>query len=230
MDKRFNNLDVFVDVDKFDIYKNHLQEVNKVLNLTAITDDEGIYLKHFYDSLLIEKHIPKNASLCDIGSGAGFPGLVLAIARPDLKVTLVEPTLKRCNFLNEVIELLDLNNVIVLNERAEDLANDYREQFGVVTARAVAYLDILSELCLPLVKSGGVFVAMKGAKGIEELNISKNAIRILGGNVQVIDELYDEDLGSRINIVVDKIANTPGKYPRNYGRIKKTPLSGRKNG
>ncbi|NMB18855.1 MAG: 16S rRNA (guanine(527)-N(7))-methyltransferase RsmG [Erysipelothrix sp.] len=230
MDKRFNNLDVFVDVDKFDIYKNHLQEVNKVLNLTAITDDEGIYLKHFYDSLLIEKHIPKNASLCDIGSGAGFPGLVLAIARPDLKVTLVEPTLKRCNFLNEVIELLDLNNVIVLNERAEDLANDYREEFDVVTARAVAYLDILSELCLPLVKPGGLFVAMKGAKGIEELNISKNAIRILGGNVQVIDELYDEDLGSRINIVVDKTANTPGKYPRNYGRIKKTPLSGRKNG
>ena len=211
-------------------YKAHIQKINQVLNLTAIDDDEGIYLKHFYDSLLIHDKIEKNQSLCDVGSGAGFPGLVLAIARLDIKVTLIEPTTKRTNFLQEVVAMCDLKNVTILNGRAEDLIEDLRESFDVVTARAVAYLDILSELCMPFVKVGGLFIAMKGAKGEEELKESKKAIKILGGEVESIETIEKENLGSRININIRKTSKTHTKYPRNYGRIKKTPLSGRKHG
>jgi len=228
--EKINSLNLKVDFKKLDLYKEHIQKVNQVLNLTAIDDDEGIYLKHFYDSLLIEKHLKPGISLCDVGSGAGFPGLVLAIARPDIHVTLMEPTLKRCNFLNEVISLLDLKNVVVLEKRAEDAIVDYREFFDVVTARAVAYLDILSELCVPFVKKEGLFIAMKGAKGLEELEVSEKALKKLGASVLALEELFDEELGSRINILIKKDTKTPLKYPRNYGRIKKTPLSGRKNG
>lgn len=227
---QLKQLNLNLDFNKLDLYKEHIQKVNQVLNLTAIDDDEGIYLKHFYDSLLIEKHLSPGISLCDVGSGAGFPGLVLAIARPDIHVTLMEPTLKRCNFLNEVIELLALDNVVVLEKRAEDAIVEYRESFDVVTARAVAYLDILSELCVPFVKKDGLFIAMKGAKGLEELEISEKALKKLGASVLAVEELFEEELGMRINILIKKDTKTPLKYPRNYGRIKKTPLSGRKNG
>lgn len=210
-------------------YKNHIQKINQVLNLTAIDDDEGIYLKHFYDSLLIHKEIKEGQTLCDIGSGAGFPGLVLAISRPDIKVTLIEPTTKRTNFLHEVAQMCELENVTIINGRAEDVIDEYREHFDVVTARAVAYLDILSELCLPFVKVGGLFIAMKGAKGKEELEISKKAIKILGGTVESSTNIEKENLGSRINLNIRKTSKTHTKYPRNYGRIKKTPLSGRKH-
>ncbi len=214
---------------RFEKYKKHIQDINKVLNLTAIDDDEGIYLKHFYDSLLINKHISIDAKVCDIGSGAGFPGLVLAIARPDIHVTLVEPTTKRTNFLSEVVAMCELDNVTVLNHRAEDIIDDLRESFDVVTARAVAYLDILSELCIPFVKVGGLFIAMKGAKGEEEYQVSKNAIALLGAKLESVDTLDIQSLGERINLNIRKTSKTPTKYPRNYGRIKKTPLSGRKN-
>ncbi len=214
---------------RFEKYKEHIQKINQVLNLTAIDDDEGIYLKHFYDSLLINKHIKENALVCDVGSGAGFPGLVLAIARPDIKVTLIEPTTKRTNFLSEVVAMCELDNVTVVNGRAEDVIEDLRESFDIVTARAVAYLDILSELCMPFVKVGGLFIAMKGAKGEEELEESKKAIKILGGELQSIDTMDISELGERINLNIKKTSKTHTKYPRNYGRIKKTPLSGRKN-
>lgn len=230
--EKLESLDIQVDslmTSRFEMYKNHIQKINQVLNLTAIDDDAGIYSKHFYDSLLINKHIKDNASVCDIGSGAGFPGLVLAIARPDIKVSLVEPTTKRTNFLSEVVAMCELDNVTVLNARAEDIIDDLRESFDVVTARAVAYLDILSELCLPFVKVGGLFVAMKGAKGHEEYEVSQKAIKILGGELESIDNLEVEPLGERINLNIRKTSKTPAKYPRNYGRIKKTPLSGRKN-
>ncbi len=230
--KEIASLGIQVDAlmtQKFEIYKEHIQKINKVLNLTAITDDEGIYLKHFYDSLLIHKDIEPNNSLCDVGSGAGFPGLVLAIARPDIDVTLIEPTTKRTNFLEEVVSLCELDNVTVINGRAEDVVVDLRESFDVVTARAVAYLDILSELCMPFVKIGGQFIAMKGSKGKEEVEISSKAIQTLGGKVESMNEIEDEKMGLRINVKIRKISKTHIKYPRNYGRIKKTPLSGRKN-
>lgn len=226
---KLKSLNLNLNLKQFEIYKNHIQEINKVLNLTAIDDDEGIYLKHFYDSLLIEKYLKKDSTLCDIGSGAGFPGLVIAIARPDISVTLIEPTLKRCNFLNEVIAMLGLKNVVVLNARAEEAVIDLRESFDVVTARAVAYLDVLSELCIPFVKMGGYFIAMKGAKGLEELEVSKIAIEKLGAVIVEVETLVEDELGERINLLIEKTKKTPLKYPRNYGRIKKTPLSGRKN-
>lgn len=226
---KLKSLNLNLNLKQFEIYKNHIQEINKVLNLTAIDDDEGIYLKHFYDSLLIEKYLKKDSTLCDIGSGAGFPGLVIAIAKPDISVTLIEPTLKRCNFLNEVIAMLGLKNVVVLNARAEEAVIDLRESFDVVTARAVAYLDVLSELCIPFVKMGGYFIAMKGAKGLEELEVSKIAIEKLGAVIVEVETLVEDELGERINLLIEKTKKTPLKYPRNYGRIKKTPLSGRKN-
>lgn len=210
---------------QFLLYKNLIQEVNKVLNLTGIDDDEGIYLKHFYDSLLISPMIKTNATVCDIGSGAGFPGIVLAIARPDIHMTCVEPTTKRTTFLTRVVEECGLNNVTVLNERAEDIIDTYRESFDVSTARAVAYLDILSELCLPFVKLGGVFIAMKGSKGLEEFNEAKKAVKILGGKLLKAHQFNDDIMGERYNLEITKIKKTPKKYPRSYAKIKKTPLS-----
>ncbi len=214
---------------QFSLYKNLIQEVNKVLNLTAIDDDEGIYLKHFYDSLLIEEFLEKGSSVCDIGSGAGFPGLVLAIARPDLQITCVEPTTKRTNFLSRVCEEAGLNNVTVLNERAEDIIETYRESFDYVTARAVAYLDILAELSIPFIKVGGIFIAMKGSKGMEELEVSQKALNKL--NAELIDSHFytDEVLGDRYILEIKKKAKTPKLYPRTYAKIKKTPLSGRRS-
>lgn len=212
---------------QFFLYKNLIQEVNKVLNLTAIDDDAGIYHKHFYDSLLISPLIKENTTICDIGSGAGFPGIVLAIARPDIHMTCVEPTTKRTNFLNRVVDECGLKNVTVVNERAEDYISEKRESFDYSTARAVAYLDILSELCLPFVKIGGVFIAMKGQKGLEEYDVSKKAISILGGSFKASHKFEDDVMGERYNLEILKNKKTPNKYPRSYAKIKKTPLSGR---
>ncbi|QIK69054.1 16S rRNA (guanine(527)-N(7))-methyltransferase RsmG [Erysipelothrix sp. HDW6C] len=213
--------------EQFLTYKNLIQEVNKVLNLTGIDDDAGIYHKHFYDSLLIAPAMKPQATLADIGSGAGFPGIVIAIARPDIHVTCIEPTTKRTNFLSRVVEACNLSNVTILNERAEDVIVNARESFDYATARAVAYLDILSELCIPFIKVGGVFLAMKGARGLEEYEESKKAITILGGELLRTHEFNDDVLGERFNLEIVKIKNTPKKYPRSYAKIKKTPLSGR---
>lgn len=210
-------------------YKILIQEVNKYLNLTAIDDEEGIYLKHFWDSMLISELIPLNSSVCDIGSGAGFPGLVLAIARPDINIVCVEPTGKRSDFLQRVANELGLKNVEVINDRAENIAMDRRESFDCVTARAVAHLDILSELCIPLLKVKGIFIAMKGQRALEELEVSKKAMEKLG--VSLVQENYneDDDLGLRYNLQFVKNKKTPKQYPRTYAKIKKTPLSGRPN-
>ena len=214
---------------QFSLYKDLIQEVNQVLNLTAIDDDEGIYLKHFYDSLLIASFLKEGTSVADVGSGAGFPGLVLAIARPDLTITCIEPTTKRTNFLSRVCEEANITNVIVLNERAEDIIDQYRETFDYVTARAVAYLDILAELCIPFLKVGGMFIAMKGSKGLEELEVSQKAIAILNAKFQVSTFFDDEILGERYILEIEKIGKTHKKFPRNYAKIKKTPLSGRES-
>lgn len=210
-------------------YKNLIQEVNQYLNLTAIDDDEGIYLKHFWDSMLISELIPKNASVCDIGSGAGFPGIVLAIARPDITMVCVEPTGKRSDFLQRVSTELKLLNVEVVNDRAEHIAADRRESFDCVTARAVAHLDILSELCIPLLKVDGIFIAMKGQRALEELEVSQSAIKKLGAVLVKENYHNDEALGLRYNLEFIKNRKTPKQYPRSYAKIKKTPLSGRNN-
>lgn len=230
--KEVENLGIHVSEsiqEQFITYKNLIQEVNKVLNLTGIDDDEGIYHKHFYDSLLIAPMMDMNKTLVDVGSGAGFPGIVIAIARPDLQVTCVEPTTKRTQFLSRVVSECGLKNVIILNARAEDIIDSLRESFDYATARAVAYLDILSELCIPFVKIGGHFIAMKGQRGTEEYEISLKAVHKLGGELIETHKFSDDVMGERYNLVIEKLRPTPKQYPRAYAKIKKTPLSGRKH-
>ena len=198
---------------------------NEKMNLTRITNQEEVYLKHFYDSLTLYKEIKLETvdTLCDVGSGAGFPGIVLKIVFPNLDITLIDSLQKRVNYLNEIIKELKLSNIRAIHTRCEDYARVNREKYEVVTARAVASLSILSELCVPLVKCGGIFLAMKGSKGIEEEQEAEKALKKLGCEEEetLIDTL---SFGERINLIYRKVQSTPAKYPRNYGQIKKKPL------
>jgi len=213
-------------LNKFDIYYNDLVEVNKYMNLTAITDHDEVYIKHFYDSLTIKLAIDNNDefSLCDVGSGAGFPSIPYSIYNNKCKVTIIDSLNKRINFLNDLVNKLDLNNVKAIHSRAEDFAINNRESFDYVTARALARLNVLVELTLPLVKVGGKLIAMKGDSK-EELDEASNAIKILGGKVINIIELdLPNDLGHRSIVVIEKISKTPNKYPRLFAKIKERPL------
>ncbi|MBQ9013334.1 MAG: 16S rRNA (guanine(527)-N(7))-methyltransferase RsmG [Bacilli bacterium] len=206
-------------------YYNMLIEYNKHTNLTRITEEKEVYLKHFYDSLTICKVINLNSqSLLDIGTGAGFPGLVLKILFPNLKVTLVDSLNKRIIFLNQVINKLGLKEIRALHKRAEEYAKDNKEKFDIVTSRAVANLNILSELCIPYVKIGGYFIPMK-ADAKEEINSSINAIKTLGCVLEktLIFNLPKEK-SIRTLIMIKKEASTNSKYPRKYNEIKKKPL------
>lgn len=222
-----NNLELTLSDDvlnKLDSYAEFLMEYNKHTNLTAIKTKEDIYLKHFYDSLTIVKSIDLNtvSSLCDVGSGAGFPGLVLKIVYPNLHVVLIDSNNKKTKFLNEVIKILDLKNIEVINTRSEDYARDNLETFDIVTARAVTTLKALIELCLPLVKINGYFIPLK-ANVEDEINASKNILNILNGEIEDIEEfkLPEED-ATRTIIKIKKKNSTPNGYPRSYDKIKKS--------
>lgn len=204
-------------------YAQMLANWNEKMNLTAITEEEEVNEKHFLDSILPLGDVHVLGNICDVGSGAGFPGLVWKIVRPDLTVTLLEPTGKRCTFLQAVIDELHLNEIKVINKRAEDFAKEKRENFDVVTARAVANLSLLSELCLPLVRPDGLFIAMKGLHGDEEAIAAEHAITILGGRKEA-EYKHELPSGERINLVYRKVKKTPVMYPRNYGQMKKKPL------
>ena len=210
-------------LDQLNKYYEMLVEWNKVMNLTAITEKKDVYLKHFYDSLTISKVIDlsKENTLCDIGTGAGFPGLVLKIAYPNLKVTLVDSLNKRLNFLNEVIKELDLKDIITVHSRIEDYKE--KEQFDVVVARAVAPLNILLEYAIPLVKVDKYFIAMKGT--IDEKEKSSNALKIL--NAKIIKEdkfLLPKENSNRTLLLIQKEAKTDKIYPRKNSEIIKKPL------
>ncbi len=215
-------------IDRFDKYAEMLVETNKTLNLTAITEPDEIVSKHFCDclTLLNEVDIPENASLIDVGTGAGFPGIVILIARPDLKITLMDSTQKRLTFVKSVVEELGLKADVV-HFRAEEAGKkaEYREGFDFVTARAVANMQTLSEYCLPFLKVGGTFAAMKGAKASEELDAAKGAIKLLGGKIEVAKEFLLTDCGERSILLVKKISQTPSKYPRASAQIAKKPLA-----
>jgi len=219
----FTTRDLNVVSAQFETYLNRLVQVNKVMNLTAITDPQEVYEKHFLDSALIAPLIKQGATLADVGSGAGFPGVPLAIMRDDLKVSLIEPTAKRCQFLSELISELKLNQVYVINDRAENLPCA-RETYDVVTARAVAPLSILLELCVPLVKEGGLMIAMKGQKGLEELEEAKNAMKALHLSLVDAQTVSLPSAGDRVNLIFRKDQKTEAKYPRAYAQIKKKPL------
>lgn len=215
-------------IRQFNLYGNLLLEWNERINLTAITDPDEVVFKHFLDCLLFLKNInvPENARIIDVGTGAGFPGVVLKIARPDIKLTLLDSLNKRVNFLSDVIERLGLHNAVAVHSRAEEGARcpEYRELFDIATARAVAPLNILSEYCLPYVKKGGDFVSLKGPAAAEELQSARRAIAVLGGGDAAI---FNEKLPNgdeRLIIKVKKISQTSPKYPRNSGKISKQPL------
>lgn len=212
-------------MEELNIYYNMLIEYNSHTNLTRIVDEEDVYLKHFYDSLTLVKAIKlDNQTLLDIGTGAGFPGVVLKIVFPNLKVTLVDSLNKRVIFLNSVIEKLNLKNIKAIHIRAEEYIKDNRETFDIVTSRAVANLNMLSELCIPYVKLDGYFIPMK-SEVEEEIKNCENAIKTLGGVIEdtIIFKL-PFDSGIRSLIRVKKINKTSVKYPRKFNEIKKKPL------
>lgn len=221
-----NNL-TFEQQEQFNKYYTFLIKQNKLMNLTAITDKEEVYIKHFYDSLLVGKIIDFNQfnSICDIGSGAGFPSIPLKIVYPKIKVTIIEPIKKRVYFLNELISLLKLENVVIINGRAEDVIGQYRESFDIVTARAVARLNILLELCVPFVRVKGYFIAMKGSNYLPEFAEAKRALNTLNGRLEDI-ELFElpNDMGQRALIKITKTTPTNLLYPRHFSKIKKNPL------
>ena len=213
-------------LDQLERYYELLVEWNEKINLTNITEKEQVYLKHFYDSLTISKVIDFNNidNLCDIGTGAGFPGLVLKIVFPNLKVTLVDSLNKRINFLNEVINELNLNEITTVHSRAEEFAKQNIEKFDIVTARAVAHLSILLEYSIPMVKINKYFVAMKGIIS-EELEESKNSLKILNSKIIQIEKFkLPIEESNRTIIKIEKMDKTNKKYPRKNSDIKKKRL------
>lgn len=201
-------------------------EGNQVMNLTAITEPKDVAALHLLDSLsLIRLAELEQGSVVDVGCGAGFPGVPLAIARPELTVTLLDSLGKRVDFLREACEALELKNTVCVHQRAEEFAETQREQFDTAVSRAVAALPMLCELCLPLVKPGGRMLAMKSANSEEEINSAIKAIEILGGKIEWVKDytVPTTDVTHRI-VSIQKVAPTPGKYPRRFAQIKKQPL------
>lgn len=214
-------------VDRFCRYNDLLIEWNEKMNLTALTEPRDVAVKHFVDSLTLLQYadVPQGASMIDVGTGAGFPGLALKIARPDIRLTLLDSLQKRLVFLDEVCAQLALDGVDTVHSRAEDGARtELREQYDVAVARAVAPLNVLCEYCLPYVKVGGRFLAMKGKTAAEELQDADNAITELGGRVGEKRFFTLGDAGERGIITIEKIAFTPDKYPRKSKVIKNKPL------
>ena len=216
---------------QFKTYFKELITVNEHVNLTRITEEDEVYLKHFYDSLtpllLVPEVFTEGAKVCDVGAGAGFPSLPIKILRPDLRLTIVDSRGKRLKFLQELLDKLEISGVELVHGRAEDVGQNpaYREQFDLVTARAVARMSVLSEYCLPLAKTGGKFVALKGPKAASELADAKKALDTLGGKVSFSQEFTlagtEEE---RTIVVVDKVKKTPAKYPRQAGTPNRKPL------
>lgn len=213
--------------DQFYTYMEILIKWNKNINLTAITEPEEVLQKHFIDSLTILPYIEENATIIDVGTGAGFPGIPVKIAKENTKVILLDALNKRLNFLQEVINTLQLSNIETIHARAEEVGKNkaLRENFDIATSRAVAPLNILVEYLLPLVKLGGKCICMKGSNIEEEIGNSKKAIEILGGKIEKISEfnLPNSDIKRNI-IVIKKVSKTPEKYPRKPGTPSKEPI------
>lgn len=232
LEDSLKKLNISIDEDqksKFSKYYSLLLEKNKVMNLTRITDEEEIIIKHFVDSLMIAKvvEMEKIGSLIDVGTGAGFPGIPIKIMWPEIKVTLLDSLDKRVGFLQEVIEELDLEGAEAIHGRAEDFGQDdnYREKFDLCASRAVADLSVLSEYCIPFVKEQGEFISYKADGSEEEIHNAKNAIEVLGGCLERIatETIPGTDI-KRQFAVIRKIEKTDSKYPRKPGKPSKKPL------
>ncbi|NDO18239.1 16S rRNA (guanine(527)-N(7))-methyltransferase RsmG [Lachnospiraceae bacterium MD329] len=214
-------------IDSLINYADILREWNEKINLTAITDNKGIAVKHFLDSLTVFGTGCVKGKVIDVGTGAGFPGLVLKIAKTEIELTLIDSLQKRINFLNDVCARLEIKDVETVHTRAEDGGRNrlYRGQFDTVVSRAVARLSVLSEWCMPFLKQGGYFLALKGPLADEELNDARRAIKILGGRLEDVFEadIPFTDLKHKI-IIIKKVGQTPLKYPRKAGIATKTPI------
>ncbi len=215
--------------EQLDRFGDLLLEWNQRMNLTAITQPEEVAVKHFLDSALLLAHcggLPERLSLIDVGTGAGFPGLVLAVLKPEWSITLLDSLQKRINFLETVCRELNLSNVSCIHSRAEDGGQSpaFREQFDVAAARAVANLPLLCEYCLPFVKVGGWFLPLKGMDPQAESQRGEKAIWLLGGELKEIQEYFLPDGSHRSLFQIKKVRQTPKQYPRNPGKIKKSPL------
>ena len=214
-----------IQIEQFYNYMNLLLEWNQKINLTAITDENDIILKHFIDSITINKYLSDYKNIVDVGTGAGFPGIPLKSIHNKLEYTLVDSLNKRISFLNDVINNLELNNITAVHSRVEDFAKDNRETFDIATSRAVASLNVLVEYLLPLIKVNGICICMKGPNIQEEIDNAKNAIELLGGKIETVEEitLPDSDITRNI-IIIKKIKETPKKYPRKAGTAVKEPI------
>lgn len=217
--------------ERFEIYFEQLVEWNKVMNLTAITEREQVFLKHFYDSLLLSQSVQMNeiGSIVDIGSGAGFPSFPLKIMFPHIEVTIIDSLGKRIKFLSHLVDKLNLTNVQLLHARAEDAAREIklRDKFDLATARAVAKLNVLNELCVPFVKTDGYFAAMKGTDPLDEVNEARYSAKQLKCEYIRTDAFQLPNDSSERNIVLyRKTAATPKQYPRKAGLPAKNPLQG----
>lgn len=220
-------------IAQFETYYQFLVQANQYVNLTAITEQKDVYLKHFYDSLLPAIELPElrtqAVTLCDVGAGAGFPSLPLKIAFPQLKVTIVDSLNKRIKFLEELVARLGLQDVELHHARAEEFAgkkSKFRESFEIVTARAVARMSVLAELCLPLVRLGGQMIALKAQKTAQELADAQKAIQVLGGKVENdIETQLPETHDQRNLVILQKVKHTPKQYPRKAGTPARNPIS-----
>lgn len=211
---------------RYRTYFEYLEEMNKVMNLTAISGEEDVAKLHFLDCAALPAHLPMDGKrLIDVGTGAGFPGLAVKIACPELSLTLLDSLDKRVNFLKNCCEKLEFDDVKCIHARAEEAAADMRESYDIASSRAVARLNLLSELCLPFVKVGGYFAAMKGPDCEDEINEAKRGIGMLGGKVEKkIDyTVPGTDIVHSI-VLIKKVKPTPAKYPRRWAQIKKQPL------
>ena len=212
--------------EQFGRFFELLVDWNQRMNLTGITEEPEVYAKHFYDSLdpFLEFDFSNTKTVCDVGTGAGFPGMPLAIAYPEVQFNLIDSLGKRIDFLNFCIVELGLDNAEAHHVRAEDFAEKKRETFDLVTSRAVARLNILAELCVPLVKVGGSFITLKGPAGHEELLEAKQGPLRLGVKHKKSIDVDIDGIGARVNLYFEKVESTPKKYPRAFGQIKKNPL------
>ena len=219
-----NNIRGVTNEEKFFKYMKLLLEWNEKINLTAIKDEKEFVIKHFVDSLTINKYIKDEDNLIDVGTGAGFPGLPIKLFHKEQNITLLDSVRKKVDVLQDIVEKLELKNVKCVHSRAEDFAKENREKFDIAVSRAVANMSTLVEYLLPFVKIGGKVICMKGPNFEEELNCAQNAINILGGKIEIVESFYiDEELERNI-IIIKKVKETPKKYPRGQAKPLNEPI------